>query len=126
MIIERRILSQSAWAGVDHPHWHHAYSLSFALGLVPEIFLARLQAGCGCCRVVVCFELGKTNEVRMSLRVCEAISCQAEIASELAMTLGFNSFQESRCIQFTFEQIGEIALHQSLRFFLDLKAGTRT
>ena len=54
---------QSAWASAHHPHRHHAYSLSSALGMVPEIFLARLQTGCGSCGLVVCTELGKTDEI---------------------------------------------------------------
>ncbi len=106
-IIEKN-LAQSARKGAYHPNRHHTHSLPFALGLVSEIFLARLQAG-GCIRsVVVCIELGKTNEVIVIRILC------------------FNSFQKSRCIQFAFEQIREIALHQSFCFLLDLEAGTRT
>ncbi len=93
--------------------------------------------------MVVCFELGKTNEIKYviaSLR--EAISYfatrlpraslalhqtqrGASVGARNDSRLNFNSFQESRCIQFAFEQIGEIALHQSLCFFLDLEARTR-
>ena len=59
----RRILLKPARTSIDHPYRHHAYSLSFALGLVPEIFLARLQAGSCCHLIPICIELGKTNEM---------------------------------------------------------------
>ena len=52
---------QPARSSPDHPHRHHPYPLSFALGLVSKILLGRLQAGGCICRVVVRIELGKTN-----------------------------------------------------------------
>ena len=51
---------------------------------------------------------------------------EAEINLPELFLFLLDSFDETRRVQLTFQQISEIALHKDFRFLLDLEAGPRT